>query len=88
MTNDTNKNDTTPNEEKEAAYEAMMGKHVAEIVRVFGEEAANSANIGWGDSGTCVCSKIYGKGLLFTTYDEQTFAVLGHRTHWARQQTD
>lgn len=78
MDDTTNQNDTTA----EAAYDAMLEEHIAEIVRVFGEEAANNANIGWADSGSDICSKVYGEGFLSTDYDEETFAVLGHRTEW------
>ena len=74
--------DTQTDKKQEAAYNAMLDEHIAEIVRVFGEEAANNTNIGWGDSGSSICSKVYGKGFLSTDYDEDTFAVLGHRAEW------
>lgn len=62
-------------EEQEAA---MLEAHVAEIERVYGKEAANRANIGWGWAEGSIASKVYGHGVCTTTYDEETGAILRH----------
>lgn len=70
------------------AYDAMVQAHYDEIVRIFGKERADTANLGWGDSGDSYCSKVYiipnrpdlGEeiGFVTTLYDPVTFEVLGH----------
>ena len=67
---------------EQAAYDAMVDEHVAEIERVFGPEALDIVDVGWGDNGSSICSNIPGRGFLSTDYDPDTFAVLGHRAEW------
>ena len=64
----------------EEQEQAMLDAHVAEIERVYGKEAAKTANIGWGWAEGSIASKIYGPkgGVCTTTYDEETGEIEGH----------
>jgi len=75
------------------AYDAMVQAHYDEVVRIFGKERADRANLGWGDSGDSYCSKIYvipdrpdlgeDVGFVTTGYDPTSFEVLYHESEGA-----
>lgn len=63
------------------AYNKMVDAHVAEIERVFGAEAAQAANIGWGSGDLSICSKVYGeKGGYCQTYHDKQGNVEYHES--------
>lgn len=63
----------------ETTEDALWAAHYDEIVRVFGAEAASTANIGWGVGETSICSKVYGlSGGFLTTYHDEAGNIEEH----------
>lgn len=66
---------------RRTAEKRLYDAHYAEIVRVYGEEAARTANIGWGTSETSICSKVYGpNGGRCTTYHTEDGEIEYHES--------
>lgn len=66
-------------------YDAMVESHIEYAESIYGEEACENMNLGWAtdESGHFAphgtyASKVYGHGVVETTFDLKTYAVLGH----------